>query len=97
MVKHLEKGQNLLEVVGQDVCIVDFYADWCGPCQKLGPILEQFTVNVLKVNVDDFPDLAQQYGIMSIPTLIFFKAGEQKQKIIGLRSKSEIEQIVNNL
>lgn len=98
MVKHLEKGENLLKVIGKEKFLVDFYADWCGPCQMLGPILEELTeINVLKVNVDEHEELAQKYGIMSIPTLIFFKDGSEIKKVIGLKSKREIEEIVKEI
>ncbi len=97
MVKHLEKDQDLNTIIKDGLYLVDFYADWCGPCKMLAPILEKLTINVLKVNVDEFPDLAKKYGIMSIPTMIFFKDGSEKQKLIGLHSQAEIEQIVNNL
>ena len=61
---------------------VDFYADWCGPCKMVGPVLEEISkdytdIKFVKVNVDDNPEIAQQYGIMSIPTMICFKNGEK--------------------
>ena len=61
---------------------VDFYADWCGPCKMVGPVLEEISkdytdIKFVKVNVDDNPEIAQQYGIMSIPTMIGFKNGEK--------------------
>lgn len=97
MVKHLEKNETIEEIVGKDKYIVDFYADWCGPCKMLAPILEEIDANVLKINVDDNPEIAQRFGVMSIPTLLFYKNGEVVRKEIGLRSKSEIEEIVKAL
>ena len=76
--------------------IVDFWAEWCGPCKTLAPILEEIaeenkdSIIVAKVNVDNSPTLAQRYGVMSIPTLIRFDKGEQKQTLVGGASKKEI-------
>ena len=76
--------------------LLDFYADWCGPCKMLAPILEDITaVDVLKVNVDMFPDIAARYGIMSIPTLILFKDGKEAKKEIGFRNSDEIEKMIS--
>lgn len=83
--------------------LVDFYADWCGPCKMLAPIVEALTpeyegkVKIGKLNVDNAPNTAQNYGIMSIPTLLFIKNGEVVNKIVGLVSKAELEEALNNL
>lgn len=96
MLKHLE-NENMNDVIKEGLWIVDFYADWCGPCKMLGPVLETINENVLKINVDQHGDLAQQYGVMSIPTICFFKDGELKNKVIGFRNKEEIDNIIKNL
>ena len=76
--------------------LVDFYADWCGPCKMMAPIVEglandlQGKVKVGKINVDEHQDLAMEYGIMSIPTLIIFKQGKEVKRLLGVRSKSEL-------
>lgn len=75
--------------------LVDFWASWCGPCKMLAPTIEAIAeecdgFKVGKVNVDDEPDLAQAYGISSIPTLILFKDGKAADMMVGLRSKDEI-------
>ncbi|MBQ8468145.1 MAG: thioredoxin [Clostridia bacterium] len=71
---------------------VDFYADWCGPCRMLAPILEEISKShkVVKINVDDENELAGRYGIMSIPCVILFKNGKEAGRSIGLRPKDEI-------
>lgn len=96
MVKHLE-NENFKEVISNGVWIVDFYADWCGPCKMLGPVLEELDNNVLKINVDSHEDLAREFGVMSIPTICFFKDGNLANKVVGFRSKDEIETIVKGL
>ena len=91
MIKHLEKEEEFDEIIKGKI-LVDFYADWCGPCKMLAPILEEINfIDVLKVNVDDFPDIATKFGVMSIPTLIKFENGEEIKKTIGYKTKEEIE------
>lgn len=75
--------------------LVDFYADWCGPCKMLAPVVEQIAAEssdyeVFKLNVDEAPEIAAKYGVMSIPTLIVFKGGEVAGKTIGVQSKQTI-------
>ena len=75
--------------------VVDFYADWCGPCKMMGPIIDELAgendnIKVGKVNVDETQELAVKYGIMSIPTIIIFKNGNIGKKFIGFTSKDDI-------
>jgi len=75
--------------------LVDFYADWCGPCKMLAPIIDQIAseggnYDVYKLNVDEAPEIAAKYGVMSIPALIVFKGGEVAGKTIGVQSKQTI-------
>lgn len=83
--------------------LVDFYADWCGPCKMLAPVIETLAteyegkVKVGKLNVDNAPKTAQNYGVMSIPTLLYIKNGEVVNKSVGVVSKTTIEEILNNL
>ena len=94
MVKKITTDEfNSMDKAG--VSVLDFNAVWCGPCKMMGEILEGMEdVNILKVNVDDYPDIAQNFGIISIPTLILFKEGSETDKLIGLQSKSDIEEFL---
>lgn len=96
MIKYLENN-NLDELIGDGVYLVDFYADWCGPCKMLGSVLESMNINIIKVNTDKFPELATKFGVMSIPTVVIYKDKEEKTKFIGFRSKEDIEDIIKNL
>ena len=91
------KNENFEEEVlnSEKPVIVDFYADWCGPCKIMAPIIDQLSdendnIKVCKVNVDDSQDLAAKYGIMSIPTIIIFKNGDINKKFIGVVTKEDI-------
>ena len=97
MIKHINSEEfNKLLVESKDAFIVDFYADWCGPCRMLTPILEEIEgINIYKINVDENSDLAIQYGIMSIPCLISFKDGKEYKKSIGLVEKEKIVELVS--
>lgn len=94
---------NITAVLNEkDITIISFKAEWCGPCRILGPILEDLSsvnndVMIGKVNVDDNKEISLAYGIKSIPTTIFFKNGEIVNKIIGLKSKEEIQAKIEEL
>jgi thioredoxin 1 len=76
--------------------LVDFSAAWCGPCRMIAPVLDEIakeqgeSVKIVKVNVDDSPSLSSRYGIRNIPTLLFFKGGEVKDKVVGLTGKADL-------
>lgn len=88
------------EVLESDkVVLVDFYADWCGPCKMLSPIVEQLAeertdIKVGKVNIDEQQELAVQYRVMTIPTLLVFKDGEAAERSSGLVSQDEILEMI---
>lgn len=90
------------EVLQEDKpVLIDFYADWCGPCKMLSPVVEEIAnenenIKVVKLNVDEAQDLAIQYGVMSIPTLVVIKNGEETNRNVGVISKEEILQLINN-
>ena len=82
--------------------LVDFWAPWCGPCQILGPVIEEISkeyegkIKVCKVNVDDASNTASSYGIMSIPTLVVFKNGKIVNKVVGALPKNELEEAIKS-
>ena len=79
-----------------EAVVVDFWAEWCGPCKVVAPVLEEIAdehpgqLRVAKVNVDEHPGLAQQFNVMSIPTLIVFKDGVEAQRVVGAKGKAQL-------
>ena len=94
MINYYE-GNHFKELI-QDRILVDFYADWCGPCKMLGPVLEKVSdeVKVLKVNVDKNPDLAREYGVMSIPCIILFDKGTEVRRSVGFVPEGKLREFL---
>ena len=99
-IEHLDEGSFSEKVLNSAVpVLVDFYADWCGPCRAMAPALEELAsetagIRVVKVNVDEAPEVASRYGISAIPSLLVFKNGEVVAEHVGLASKAALKSLV---
>ena len=95
VVKLTEKNFEKEVLKAKETVIVDFYADWCGPCKMQSPILDEIAeeranVKVWKINVDEEPEITESYNIMSIPTMMVFKNGDKTKEFVGLTPKEKI-------
>ncbi len=94
MIKYL-KEEKLEELVRSGTHLVDFYAEWCGPCKMLGSVLEKMEdVSIIKINVDEHPELATQFGIMSIPVVMVFKDGKEVSKQMGFQPEESLRKLL---
>ncbi len=96
MLKVINSKEEFVDATSGGTVLVDFFATWCGPCKMLAPVLEQFAkdtpeVEVIKVDVDNVPDVAKEFGIVSIPTLILFKDGTMTNKQVGFMNINQIK------
>lgn len=99
-VKHIGSAEAFDKIIaGDKPVLVDFFATWCGPCQMMGPILDDMAENyknadkidIVKVDIDEQQEIAMKYGVMSVPTFIIFKAGDIVEKMVGARPQGEFE------
>jgi thioredoxin 1 len=104
MGKYIElTGENFDSTVANGVSLVDFWAPWCGPCRMIAPVIDELATdfdgkaNICKVNTDEQQDIAVQYGIRSIPTLLFFKDGQMVDQMIGAAGKDALAEKINSL
>jgi len=104
MGKYIElTNDNFQATVGEGVALVDFWAPWCGPCRMIAPVIEELAeefdskAKICKVNTDEEQEIAVQFGIRSIPTLIFMKNGEVVDQIVGAQSKQVLADKLNSL
>jgi thioredoxin 1 len=95
-VKAVSQDDFAAEVIGEPgKVLVDFWAEWCGPCRMIGPVLEEISedypaVKFVKLNVDEAPAVAQQFNVMNIPTVLAFERGEVKQRVVGAMPKQKL-------
>lgn len=98
MLLHLN-NEDFKNEVKEGIVIVDFYATWCGPCKMLSPVLEEVsdTFKVIKVDVDKHEDLAKEFGIMSVPTIMIYKDGNIEKSLVGFMPKDALLSEINNI
>ena len=89
------------DLINDDLVLVDFFATWCGPCKMLGPVLEELSeeresVKIVKIDVDECSSIARSFGIMSVPTLVLFKNGEELKRMTGYTSKDVLVDWIEN-
>ncbi|QZA87716.1 thioredoxin [Salinarchaeum sp. IM2453] len=97
---YIDGSSHLSEVVNShNLVLTDFYADWCGPCQMIDPIVTEIAaetgVTVAKVDIDDHQQLAAQYGVQGVPTLILFNNGDATERLVGMQQKPQLMQVIN--
>lgn len=100
MLKHINTAAEFDAEIKEGTVLVDFFATWCGPCKMLSPVLEEVAqenpnINVLKIDVDEFGELAARYGIQAIPTLMLFKNGQRVETRMGYQNKNQLVAFIN--
>lgn len=98
MIKHLTKEDNFDNETKEGLVLVDFFATWCGPCSMLSPVIEdlekEMEIKVLKIDVDELPEIAQKFRVMSIPTLLLFKDGKMVNHALGYMPLNHLRKFV---
>lgn len=99
MIKHIHSVDDFRKEINEGTVLVDFFATWCGPCQMLSPVIEeldkQVNIKVLKIDVDEVSDLAREFRVMSIPTLIVFKNGKMTKKELGYMPIERLKALIS--
>lgn len=101
MIKHIQNEQEFKEFISKGNVIIDFFATWCGPCRMMTPVLEdidneyQGSINIGKVDVDELGEIAAQYNVASIPTLLFIKDGELQHTQVGFIPQKSLKNIID--
>lgn len=101
-IEHANESNFEKVIKSKPVVMVDFFASWCGPCKMLSPILEQIAsegeldVAIAKLDIDESLEIAKQFGVMSVPTMIIFKDGDEAERLVGLKQKSQIVDTLKN-
>lgn len=103
MAKHIEMTAENANIIEEGVVMVDFYAPWCGPCRMIAPVIEELAeeyegkASICKVNTDEQQGIAVEYGIRSIPAILFFKDGKKVEEMIGANSKDAFATVLDRL
>ncbi|WP_435125142.1 thioredoxin [Halobaculum sp. D14] len=99
---HVDSESQFEELTGEGLVLVDYYADWCGPCKMLEPTIEELAeevdgLTVLKVDVDEFQELAADAGVRGIPALQFYVDGEEAERLVGVQEKDDLLSVIESL
>lgn len=101
MINYLTNDKSFEDTIKETgICVVDFFATWCGPCRMLSPVLEEIAkenIDVIKVDIDKFEDLTRKFGIMSVPTIQIYKDKKLEKQITGYLNKEELMKIINEI